>query len=76
MTNAESFVTRWATVWRGPDSDPNLYMELRHDGCPRSIRSTRPRVRTCRSSLSRSSPWCRTFVSSQPIGPRRTTAAS
>jgi hypothetical protein len=34
MTDAESFVTRWSTVWQGADSDPELYMEFLHEGCP------------------------------------------
>jgi ketosteroid isomerase-like protein len=33
MTDADSFVTRWSMVWRGADSDPELYMELLHEGC-------------------------------------------
>jgi hypothetical protein len=32
--HAETFVSRWAQVWRGRDTDPELYMELLHDGCP------------------------------------------
>ena len=34
MSDAETFVTRWSTVWRGPKSDPELYTELLHVGCP------------------------------------------
>lgn len=34
MTDAETFMTRWSTVWRGSDSDPEQYMELLHEGCP------------------------------------------
>jgi SnoaL-like domain len=34
MTEAEAFVEKWSRVWRGSDSDPELYMELLHDGCP------------------------------------------
>jgi hypothetical protein len=34
MSDAESFVDTWSKVWRGPDSDPRLYMELLHGGCP------------------------------------------
>jgi ketosteroid isomerase-like protein len=34
MTEAEAFVENWSRVWRGPDSDPQLYMELLHEGCP------------------------------------------
>lgn len=33
MTQAEEFVENWSRVWRGPDSDPQLYMELLHEGC-------------------------------------------
>jgi hypothetical protein len=34
MTAAETFVANWAKVWRGADSDPQLYMDLLHEGCP------------------------------------------
>jgi ketosteroid isomerase-like protein len=34
MTEAEAFVENWSRVWRGPDSDPQFYMELLHEGCP------------------------------------------
>jgi SnoaL-like domain len=34
MTEAEAFVDNWSRVWRGPASDPQLYMELLHRGCP------------------------------------------
>jgi ketosteroid isomerase-like protein len=34
MTEAEAFVESWSRVWRGRDSDPQLYMELLHEGCP------------------------------------------
>jgi ketosteroid isomerase-like protein len=34
MTEAETFVQNWSRVWRGRDSDAELYMELLHDGCP------------------------------------------
>ena len=33
MSDAESFVASWSKVWRGPDSDPQLYMKLLHEGC-------------------------------------------
>jgi hypothetical protein len=31
--NAQSFVEDWSRVWRGPDSDPQFYMELLHEDC-------------------------------------------
>ena len=34
MSDAESFVDNWSKVWRGRDSDPQLYMELLHESCP------------------------------------------
>jgi hypothetical protein len=34
VTEAESFVDSWSNVWRGSDSDPQLYMGLLHEGCP------------------------------------------
>jgi hypothetical protein len=34
MTEAEEFVQNWSKVWRGRDSDAQLYMELLHEGCP------------------------------------------
>jgi hypothetical protein len=34
MTEAAAFVDNWSKVWQGPDSDPQLYMELLHEGCP------------------------------------------
>jgi len=34
MSDAQSFVESWSRVWRGRDSDPELYMELLHEGCP------------------------------------------
>jgi ketosteroid isomerase-like protein len=34
MTEAEAFVENWSKVWRGPDSDARLYMELLHEDCP------------------------------------------
>lgn len=34
MTEAEAFVQNWSKVWRGRDSDAQLYMELLHEGCP------------------------------------------
>jgi hypothetical protein len=34
MTEAEAFVENWSKVWNGRDSDPRLYMELLHEGCP------------------------------------------
>jgi hypothetical protein len=34
MTAAEAFVASWSRVWRGRDSDPQLYMDLLHEGCP------------------------------------------
>jgi hypothetical protein len=34
MTEAEAFVETWSKVWRGRDSDPQLYMQLLHEGCP------------------------------------------
>jgi hypothetical protein len=33
MTDAQSFVDSWSRVWRGRDSDPQLYMSLLHQGC-------------------------------------------
>jgi hypothetical protein len=34
MNEAEAFVESWSRVWRGADSDPELYMKLLHEGCP------------------------------------------
>src|SRR5213080_4713839 len=34
MTDGEAFVENWSKVWRGADSDPDLYMDLLHEGCP------------------------------------------
>jgi len=34
MTDAEVFVRNWSKVWNGSDSDPQLYMELLHEGSP------------------------------------------
>jgi hypothetical protein len=34
MTEAKAFVQNWSKVWRGRDSDAQLYMELLHEGCP------------------------------------------
>jgi hypothetical protein len=34
MKEAEAFVESWSRVWRGADSDPELYMKLLHAGCP------------------------------------------
>lgn len=34
MTQAELFVENWSKVWNGHESDPRLYMELLHEGCP------------------------------------------
>jgi hypothetical protein len=34
MTEAEAFLANWSKVWHGADSDPQLYMELLHEGCP------------------------------------------
>ena len=34
MSEAEAFVKSWSGIWRGPDSDPQLYMDLLHEGCP------------------------------------------
>jgi len=34
MTEAETFVQHWAAVWQGSKSDPELYMNLLHEGCP------------------------------------------
>ena len=36
MTEAVLFVETWSNVWRGRDSDPQLYMQLLHEGCPLS----------------------------------------
>ena len=33
MKNAQAFVESWSKVWRGPNSDPQLYMSLLHEGC-------------------------------------------
>ena len=33
MTEAEAFVENWSRVWRGRESDPQLYMKLLHEGC-------------------------------------------
>ena len=35
MTEAEAFVEKWSKIWRGPDSDTRLYLELLHEGCSR-----------------------------------------
>lgn len=32
MRDAASFVKNWSNVWRGRDSDPQLYMGLLHEG--------------------------------------------
>lgn len=34
MTKAQAFVEKWSTVWRGSDSNVDLYMQLLHEGCP------------------------------------------
>ena len=34
MSDAQSFVDSWSKVWRGRESNPQLYMELLHEGCP------------------------------------------
>jgi hypothetical protein len=34
MTEAGAFVEKWSTVWRGSDSDVELYMQVLHEGCP------------------------------------------
>lgn len=34
MNNAQSFVEGWSRVWRGADSNPQLYISLLHEGCP------------------------------------------
>jgi hypothetical protein len=34
MSDAQLFVDGWSRVWRGSDSDPQLYMELLLEGCP------------------------------------------
>jgi ketosteroid isomerase-like protein len=34
MSDARSFVEAWSQIWRGADSDPDLYMQLLHPGCP------------------------------------------
>jgi hypothetical protein len=34
MSDAQAFVDSWSKVWRGRESDPQLYMELLHEGCP------------------------------------------
>jgi hypothetical protein len=34
MSEAEAFVEKWSRVWRGRESDPQLYMKLLHEGCP------------------------------------------
>jgi hypothetical protein len=34
MSDAKRFVDAWSKVWRGPESDPQLYMDLLHEGCP------------------------------------------
>jgi hypothetical protein len=33
MTEGEAFVENWSKVWRGRESDAQLYMELLHEGC-------------------------------------------
>jgi hypothetical protein len=47
MSDAQSFVEGWSRVWRGRDSDPELYMELLREGCPLINRSARLGVKTC-----------------------------
>jgi hypothetical protein len=47
MNAAEAFVERWSKVWRGPDSDPQLYMELQ----ARGIRSSRRGVARAHEEL-------------------------
>ena len=50
MSDAASFVAAWSQVWRGPDSDPQRYMALLHEGCPlinpisRGTREDLPRI--------------------------------
>jgi len=34
MADSHSFVDSWSKVWRGRDSDPQLYLSLLHEGCP------------------------------------------
>lgn len=34
MTEAEAYVETWSKVWRGRDRDPQLYLQLLHEGCP------------------------------------------
>jgi hypothetical protein len=34
MSDARSFVEAWSRVWKGRESDPELYMSLLHEGCP------------------------------------------
>ncbi|MGZ4173063.1 MAG: nuclear transport factor 2 family protein [Solirubrobacteraceae bacterium] len=34
MSDAKMFVDGWSKVWDGPNSDPELYMNLLHEGCP------------------------------------------
>jgi hypothetical protein len=34
MTEAQAFMEKWSKIWRGPDSNPELYMDLIHEGCP------------------------------------------
>lgn len=33
MRDAKWFVESWSKVWNGPESDPELYMQLLHEGC-------------------------------------------
>ncbi|QBD80436.1 hypothetical protein EPA93_32470 [Ktedonosporobacter rubrisoli] len=33
MKSVESFVENWSKIWRGADSDVQLYMSLLHEGC-------------------------------------------
>jgi SnoaL-like domain len=34
VNQAEAFFENWSRVWRGAESDPELYMELLHPSCP------------------------------------------
>jgi hypothetical protein len=34
MSQAQAFVEKWSRVWRGSESDAQLYMDLLHEGCP------------------------------------------
>jgi hypothetical protein len=52
VTDAQSFLDRWSMVWNGPDSDPQLYMELAPArGVPLINPSTRQRAKACRSFI-------------------------